>query len=66
MKSVARIGAVLFLLFAGLFSTRASAAFLCGDICSPTQSCTRGCSGVGGVATTCGQWGCCVSNQTKC
>jgi hypothetical protein len=66
MKNFVRIAGITFLLFAGLSSTRASAAFFCGDICSPTQSCTRGCSGVSGVATTCGQWGCCVSNQTKC
>lgn len=67
MKNVARIGAVVFLLFAGLSSPKASAiVFYCDDICSSQGSCALSCKSQTGVSTTCGQWGCCAANQTNC
>lgn len=68
MKNVARIAAVLFLSFAGLSSTRASAIiFLCGDICQSWQSCSRNCTDdTSGFLTNCGNYGCCVGNTWNC
>lgn len=68
MKNVARIAAILFLLFSALSSSKASAIiFLCGDICLSWQSCSRNCTDdTSGNFTNCGNWGCCVSNTTNC
>jgi hypothetical protein len=68
MKNVARIAAILFLLFTGLSSTRASAIiFLCSDICLSWQSCQRNCTDDGGgPLTNCGNYGCCVGHTWNC
>ncbi len=68
MKNVARIAAVLFLLFAGLTSTRASAIiFLCSDICTDWQACGRNCTDEQtGLLIKCGTYGCCIGNTWNC
>ncbi len=68
MKNVTRIAAILFLLFAGLSSTRASAViFLCSDICTYWQACGRNCTHEHtGLLINCGNYGCCISNTSNC
>jgi len=68
MKNVARIAAVLFLLFAGLSSRRASAIiFFCSDVCASWQSCGRNCTDDStGNLTNCGNWECCTFDTTNC
>jgi len=68
MKNVARIAAVLFLLFAGLSSQRASAIiFFCSDVCFSWQSCARNCTDdTTGYPSNCGNYECCVYDTTNC
>jgi len=68
MKNVLRIAAVLFVSFAGLSSTKASAIiFFCSDICTSGQSCGRNCSDDStGFPSNCGIYGCCNGNTTNC
>ncbi|HEX4964070.1 MAG TPA: hypothetical protein VF173_24810 [Thermoanaerobaculia bacterium] len=68
MKNVARIAAVLFLLFAGLASKRASAIiFFCGDICNSQQSCGRNCvDDSTGNPSNCLNWDCCIGHTWNC
>lgn len=67
MKKVARIGAIAFLLFAGISKPKASALFiLCEDVCSRGQSCGRTCSDDSGFTATCGDYGCCIGQTDFC
>jgi len=67
MKNVARIAAILFLLFSALSAPKASAIiFLCDDICLSWQSCFRNCDDGNGNISNCGNYGCCVSNTSGC
>jgi|tagenome__1003787_1003787.scaffolds.fasta_scaffold20276748_2 hypothetical protein len=67
MKNVARLAAVLFLLFSALSSSKASAIiFFCDDICSSSQSCFRNCYDQSENPSNCGNYGCCISDTTNC
>lgn len=68
MKNVMKLTAVVFVLFAGLSSPRASAITLyCSDICSSGQSCGRNCSDdATGHRSSCGAYGCCNGNTSNC
>jgi hypothetical protein len=67
MKNVTRLAAVLFLLFAGLSSTRATAIILfCSDVCAANGTCGRNCATDSGFPSSCGNYGCCVGHTANC